>query len=591
MKSSPTNLPRLLKATTLLSLLWLLNLAPALAEQPNVLLIVCDDLNDVIGHMGGHPQGATPNIDGLAARGASFTHAYSNNPICAPSRSSFMTGIYPHTSGNYAFAKWHENPILSNSKTLMEYFADAGYQVKGTGKIMHHRVNSQWQEYGNPGNQGPFAWDGAEAVGHPSVPEPFRSIGLLDGSFGSLADVPFGGTGGQGWSSYSWKYEEFVYVDDDNRTLMADEQNANWAAARIRNFADEKAANPNTDPLFLAVGFVKPHTPLFAPQKYFDMFPLDEIQLPEILQNDIDDTHYRDIFPATIKGSKMFDYFKASYPTLEEGLRYYVQAYLACTAFVDEQIGKVLDELEDNGLAENTIVILTSDHGWHLGEKDHLYKNSPWEEAGRVPFIVRAPGVSQSGSRPAAPISLIDLYPTLLDLCGLTNDNRKNSGGRPLDGFSIRPFLENPDTREWAGPDSALTMVHAVSDPRNPQPPEAGTVPEYEHYSLRSEHLRYVRYNDGVEELYDHRVDPYEWDNLADEPAYLDTLWEFRIRLGEFIPALEPEYTPGAWLYTYEIHKFLNTVVQDDWSYSYALNTWVYSDVTDPNWLFVVSPE
>jgi iduronate 2-sulfatase len=509
----------------------------AAGEQPNVLLIICDDLNDVIGHMGGHPQGSTPNIDGLAATGASFPRAYSNNPICAPSRSSFLTGIYPHTSRNYAFGKWFENTILANSKTLMQYFADNGYQVAGTGKLMHHHLAGEWQEFGNKGNQGPVAWDGTEAVGHPSVPEPFRSIGLLDGSFGSLADVPFGGTDGKGWSYYSWKYDPFYYNSDEDRSLMPDEVNARWAADRIAAHAQQKAANPGTAPLFLAVGFVNPHTPMFAPQKYFDMFPLESLQLPEILEGDKIDTHYKDLFPSTVRGIEMYQKLVASYPSPEEGLRHFVQAYLACTAFVDAQVGAVLEALEANGMADNTIVILTSDHGWNLGEKDHLYKNSPWEESGRVPLIVRAPGVSQPGSEPGAPVSLIDLYPTLVDLCGLTGDTRKNAAGRPLDGFSVRPFLEDPSTRAWDGPDVALTMVHSNA---SFNPPGVGDDPRYEHYSLRSEHFRYIRYSDGSEELYDHRVDPFEWNNVVNNPEHAGTVEAFRGKLDTFLPVEEP---------------------------------------------------
>jgi iduronate 2-sulfatase len=520
--------------------LCLISISFALAadERPNVLLIVCDDLNDVIGHMGGHPQGSTPHIDGLAQTGSSFPRAYSNNPICAPSRSSFMTGIYPHTSRNYAFDKWYENTVLANSKTMMQYFAENGYAVAGTGKIMHHHRAGEWQEFGIKGNQGPFAWDGTEAVGHPSVPEPFRSVGLLDGSFGSLADVPFGGVDGKGWSYFSWKYDPFYYNSDEDRSLMPDEINAEWAANRISGHAQAKASDPDTGPLFLAVGFVNPHTPMFAPQKYFDMFPLETLQLPEILEGDKADTFYKDLFPSTVKGIKMYEELIASYPTPEEGLRHFVQAYLACTAFVDAQVGTVLEALETHGMADNTIVILTSDHGWNLGEKDHLYKNSPWEESGRVPLLIRAPGVSQPGGQPGAPVSLIDLYPTLVDLCGLTGDTRKNDQGRPLDGFSLRPFLENPSTRDWDGPDVALTMVHSNASTK---PPEVGDDPRYEHYSLRSEHFRYVRYNDLSEELYDHRVDPFEWNNVADSPEHAQTIEAFREKFDAFLPVDEPQ--------------------------------------------------
>ncbi|MEX0321786.1 MAG: sulfatase [Puniceicoccaceae bacterium] len=565
-------------------ILFLANLLQA-QDRPNVLLIVCDDLNDFVGHMGGHPQGYSPNIDALAESGASFVHAYSNNPICAPSRSSFLTGIYPHTSGNFAFAEWFENEVLANSKTLMQYFSENSYQVAGCGKTMHHHKADEWQEYGPKIGQGPVAWDGNGPVAMPSVPEPYRSVGLLDGSFGSLAQVPFVGEAGKGWSLYAWKYEPFHYNSDEDRDLLPDERSAQWAVNRLTAHAQQKAANPDADPLFLAVGFYKPHTPMVAPQKFFEMFPLESIQLPTILANDNLDTHYKDIFPESTKGIKLFNALKASYPTIEEGLAHFLQAYLACVAFVDEQIGVVLDALDTNGLADDTIVILTSDHGWNLGEKDYLFKNSPWEESDRVPFIVRAPGISHAGSRPVAPVSLIDIYPTLVDLCGLTGDTRKNDMGKPLDGSSIRPLLENPQSSEWAGPDVALTMVKYTKDDRNPQPPEAITDALYQHYSLRSEHFRYIRYNDGVEELYDHRNDPFEWNNLAGDAEHESVLREFRLRLGAFF---KPNVS-GAWMYTFDLDAFQLADFGDGWSWSLALDSLVYGANDEPGWLFVVN--
>jgi iduronate 2-sulfatase len=419
---------------------------------------------------------------------------------------------------------------------------------------------------------------------------------------------------------------------------MADEIVANWAVNRIATHAQQKAGNPDAAPLFMAVGFYNPHTPMVAPQKYFDMFPLETLQLPEILQGDKADTHYKDLFPSTVRGIEMYEKLVASYPTAEEGLLKFVQAYLACTAFVDAQIGAVLDALEANGMADNTIVILTSDHGWNLGEKDHLYKNSPWEESGRVPLVIRAPGVSQPGTQPGAPVSLIDLYPTLVDLCGLTGETRKSDEGRPLDGFSLRPFLENPATRDWDGPDVALTMVHAHGSSK---PAGADDHPRYEHYSLRSENFRYVRYNDGSEELYDHRVDPYEWNNIANQPEHAELIETFRKKLESFILSqwagysiLEDGYVDtgngflswiwvgeegngqadwmypmalsqwaylpeslvssgsGAWCYLHETASLAPVDQRDNWFWSQALQTWSYSAseavTSGPGWVYVM---
>ena len=624
-------------------------LPAAAGDRPNVVFIICDDLNDFVGHLGGHPQAQTPHIDGLAATGSSFTRAYSNNPICAPSRSSFLTGIYPHTSGNFGFQPWYENDVLINSKTMMEHFADNGYHVAGTGKVMHHFKASVWPEFGTRGNAGPFPWDGTEAVGHPSVPEPFRSVGLRDGSFGSLADVPFAGEAGKGWSYSPGDYAPFRYESETDRDRMYDEINALWAADKIAGYATEQATNPEAAPFFLTIGFMRPHTPMFAPQKYFDMFPLETVQIPVILPGDAGDTHFRDIYPETVKGLAYYKRLEESYPTIEEGLRRFTQAYLACTAFLDDQVGVVLDALETHGVAENTIVILTSDHGWNIGEKEYLFKNSPWEESDRVPLVIRAPGISQAGSLPGAPVSLIDLYPTLVDLCGLQGHTRKNGSGRPFDRFSLRPFLADPDSRDWAGPDVTLTMIQHLSDPRNPQPADAETSPVFQNYSLRSEDFRYIHYNNGVEELYDHRTDPYEWENLAGYPTYAAILASFRLKLDTFLPdrtppdptvtwagyAVNPDgyantgrgfinwlwvgkdgaglanwryavtpgqwvYLPesylargaGAWIFTFETAALAPVDQRESWFFSSSLQTWVYSTsaavTSGPGWVYLI---
>jgi len=485
------------------------------ADRPNVVLIVCDDLNTDIGHLGGHPQARTPNIDRLARSGVSFRRAYSNNPICAPSRSSFLTGIYPHTSGNLFWAKWFENDILANSKTLMEHFRDNGYRVVGSGKLMHHFKRDVWDEFTHTADYGPMAYDGRQRVGHPSVPEPFRSIGPVDGSFAPLSDVPFGGRNGKGWIYGRWnKTQPFRYVSEDDRSPTPDERNAQWAADRIRKFAEA-----GTDqPFFLAVGFIRPHTPLHVPKKYFDMFPLDTLELPVIKPGDADDCHYRDVYDDDVKGLRYYATLGKSYPTIEDGLRAFLQAYLACVAAVDDQIGVILDAVDQSGLKEDTIVIVTSDHGWHNGQKQYLFKNSPWEESTRVPFVVRAPGVTKPRGIAEHPIALIDLFPTLVDLCNVKGDTRKNEQGRPLDGYSVRPFLENPTSRDWTGPDGALSMIYAGAKSKTGLTPADIKDPAKQHWSLRTERWRYVLYNNGAEELYDHVNDPYEWTNLAEDP-------------------------------------------------------------------------
>lgn len=494
----------------------------AAKERPNVVLIVCDDLNDYVTVLGGHPQARTPHLEKLAASGVAFRHAYSNNPICAPSRSSFLTGIYPHQSRNMFFDYWFKNPVLANSKTLSHYFRDNGYYVVGSGKVMHHVRVEEWDEYAYKPDYGPFVFDGQERVAHPSVPEPFRSIGPVDGSFAPLSDLPYPDdtTGSKGWIYGTWgKTVPFRYRSETDRDPTPDERNARWAAERIRRFAE----TPGQRPFFLAVGFIRPHTPLHVPKKYFDMFPKDRLQLPLIKPHDADDCHYAEVISPESKGLKYFRLLCESYPSCGEGIKAFMQAYLASIAAVDECIGEVVEAVDNSPLRDNTIIVVTSDHGWTMGQKDYLFKNSLWEESTRVPLVIRAPGVTVPGGIVEHPVALIDLYPTLADLCNLTGDNRKNEKGHPLDGYSLRPFLENPATTEWDGPPGALTMVYAG--------PESKNDPAKQHWSVRTRRWRYILYNNGAEELYDHDNDPHEWTNLADDPAYASQKAELRALL------------------------------------------------------------
>ncbi len=226
-------------------------------------------------------------------------------------------------------------------------------------------------------------------------------------------------------------------------------------------------------------------------------------------------------------GTRLFSVLVASYPSQDEALRHFIQAYLASVASIDELIGQILDTIDNSPLKDNTIVILTSDHGWGMGEKDYLYKNSLWQESTQVPLIVRAPGTAKAGARVDHPVSLIDLYPTLIDLCGLTGDTRKNDEGRPLDGHSLSPFLEDPQTDQWSGPDEVLTALYKWA--RFYDPAEQS-------YALRSKDWRYIRYANGKEELYHDAVDPYEWDNLADDGKYAAKIEYFRKRLKARLP-------------------------------------------------------
>ena len=512
----------------------------ALAKKPNVLLIVCDDLNDYIETMGGHPQSKTPHLKKLIESGVSFSQAHCNIPICNPSRASFATGIYPHTSQQFGFEDWDKNEILQNSRTMMAHFSSHGYHTLGTGKVMHNRDHQEWDEYGHPSDYGPFLFDGKDKIPHLDVPSPFRDdFGIIDGTYGPLEKVshkrsPITGKH-YSWKTGGWRSQrELKYESEKDRDATGDELNAQWAIQRLKELADAK----DSKPFFMGVGFVRPHTPLIVPQEYFDRFPLDTLELPIIKRGDAEDT-----FKHTVnskeddrsgdRGTKMYDSLVASYGGDRVlALKKFVQAYLASVASVDDLVGELLQALEETGLHKNTIVIFTSDHGWGNGEKDYVYKNSLWQESTRVPLIIRAPGVSRAGKECKRPVSLIDLYPTLLDLCGLPGSTQKNEKGRPLDGFSMKPFLQNPEKGKWKGPDYALTALYKWAQYYDPAK---------QSYSMRFEDWRYVRYENGREELYHTAKDDHEWNNLALDPSFSVQLEGFRKQLLSVIPESIPE--------------------------------------------------
>ena len=511
-----------------------------LGDKPNVLLIVCDDLNDYVETLGGHPQTRTPNIRKLIDSGVSFTQAHCNIPICNPSRASFATGIYPHTSKQFGFEDWDKNEILKNSRTMMDHFGRNGYHTLGTGKVMHNRDRQEWKEFGYPSDYGPFLYDGKDRIPNLSVPAPFRDdFGIIDGNFGPLENISAKISPDPG-KAYSWqtggwrKQRAMKYISDEDRDPTGDELNAQWAVKRLNELAKEK----DRKPFFMGVGFVRPHTPLIVPQKYFDLFPLDSIQLPRILEGDADDTFKHTVTSKADdrsgdRGTKMYDSLVASYAGDRElALKKFIQAYLASVTSVDDLVGDILQALEQTGLDKNTIIIFTSDHGWGNGEKDYLYKNSLWQESTRVPLIIRAPELSNIGNKCEHPVSLVDLYPTLLDLCDLPSNTMKNDKGRPLDGFSLKPLLADPENGKWNGPEYAITAMYKWSQYYDPA---------FQNYSLRFKDWRYIRYENGKEELYHTAKDDHEWNNLALDVKFEKKLFKFRQTLLSVIPKSAPE--------------------------------------------------
>lgn len=475
--------------------------------RPNVLFIICDDLNDYAGVFGGHPQARTPNLDKFAASGVRFVNAQSNAPVCCPSRNSLFTGVYPHASKDFGWTKLKSQPVLMHNKTMMQFFQENGYKTYGSGKLTHDHIAQDWDDWGMKvaHNYGPVYFDGEERVANPSVPNPFAAIGPIDGSFGRLSagGISPGVRGEKGWI-YGGDGEPFRYINDEDRDLLQDEKHVQWAVNKFKEL--EAATNPQ--PFFMGIGFVRPHTPLHVPDKYFDMFPLENLVLDKWLPDDKNDTYYVENIQGEDKGPRYYKTLLASYGGDRDlALKHFLQAYLACVAFIDDQIGQLLEGLDNSAFKDNTIVVLTSDHGWQMGEKDYLFKNSPWEESARIPLIIRTPD-AKAGRQVIHPVSLVDLFPTLIDLASLTGDNRTSPLGAPLGGYSLRPFLEGHD-KAWKGPKGALSIVGNFG---------ISIAVDKQNYAYRTPRWRYIRYSSGDEELYDHRKDPFEWTNLAKDP-------------------------------------------------------------------------
>lgn len=430
-------------------------------DKPNVLFIAIDDLNDYINCMDGAISVPTPNIDRLAQQGTLFTNAHCQAPICGPSRASIMTGLYPSTTGNYlqlndANIK-KSNDAVSNATFMPDYFEKYGYKTMAVGKIFHGGDGvKSFDEYG-----GRFEWFG---------PKPKKKMGY------DLSKLP---------NKIGKTYTDWgPYPAQDS--LMTDYKSAKWAVNKLDQEYDQ--------PFFLAVGFVRPHVPWHAPQKWFDMFPLDSIETPPYKKDDYDDISP---FAQKVMEAPMM-------PTTEELIKLgewkkAVQAYMACIAFVDAQVGKVLDALENSKHADDTVIVLWSDHGYHLGEKNRFAKMSLWERDTRTVLIIKDLEERQT-QKCDAPVQLIDIYPTLLDICNLPTSEK-------LEGHSLKSLIENPN-KKWKYP--ALSFYGE------------GNI------AVRDDQYRLIKYEDGSLELYDMQKDPNEWHNLAKDKKYRNIIKKLR---------------------------------------------------------------
>lgn len=469
-------------------------------SRPNVLFIAIDDLNDWVGFLQGHPQTRTPNMDRLAARGVAFANAHCAAPLCSPSRAAVFSGREPFTSGVYGNND-DLRKIAPQLVLLSHHFRAQGYQTFGTGKILHQKRSDLFDETFLPEQRwSPFdpkqvnytpeelpskATDNPRHVvamgpGKPPVILPLNRM-----PSDRRPDSP-------GGESFDWGP---VDVPD---SAMGDTKITDWAIDRL--------GARHENPFFLAVGYYRPHIPLFAPAKYFAPFPAEAMQLPATLANDLDDlgptARQIALDPVTAGSHASVLKYNQWKPA--------VAAYLACVHYVDAQIGRMLDALDASPHKDNTIIVLWGDHGWHLGEKQHWGKWTGWERSTRVPLAI-APAARDrarfaAGQTSRQPVTLVDLYPTLVDLCGLPPP----PGG--LDGQSLRSVLREPDRPTGR---AVVTTFYG------------------EHFSVRDQRWRYLRYRDNTEELYDLEGDPNEFRNLAAAPEHAAV----KSRLAAAIPA------------------------------------------------------
>ena len=459
-------------------LVMLASTGASLSSQPqqrarlNVLFLIADDLNNDLGTYGAPVR--SPNIDKLAARGVRFDRAYSQYPLCSPSRSSLLTGRRPNATG--VLANPDKNPMsphfrekLPDAVTLPQLFKTSGYLAARVGKLYH---------YGVPLNIGTAGLDDYRSWDLTINPRG-RDREILDRVF-SLKPGQFGAT-------LSW-------LADDGKDA---EQTDGIAAAEAVRLLERFKRNKES--FFLAVGFYRPHTPYVAPKRYFDMYPRDRIALPVLSEADRSRTP-----PAAYRTAGGF---KEQDSMTDEQRRQAIQAYWASTTFMDAQVGHVLDALDRLGFSDNTIVVFTSDHGYHLGDHGLWQKMSVFERSARVPLIIALPGAKNRGVAARGLAELVDLYPTLAELAGLQPTTT-------LDGVSLVPLLENP-----AGTvkDGAFTQVNNG-------------------FSVRTDRWRYTEWDEGKDGavLHDMDKDPAETTNLAGDPAHAATVTGLKARLAAY---------------------------------------------------------
>ena len=449
---------------------------PAIAaDRPNVLMIAIDDLNDWVEPLGGHPDVKTPAMKKLANRGVTFTNAHCQAPLCNPSRTSLMTGLRPTTTGVYGLSPWFRTvPEFADVTTMPQHFQKQGYYTLIGGKIYHGRNGRGNKEECD--TWGPGAGVGVKPKQKLIPPTPGGNHPLMD------------------WGTFDHKDED-----------KGDWKVASWAVDEIQKMPEDK-------PFFLSVGFFLPHVPCYATQKWFDLYPEESVTMPPILKGDRDDT----------PESSWFIHWDLPEPRLSwmEGnnqTKNLVRSYLASVSFVDSQVGRVIDALEKSPHADNTMVVLWSDHGYHMGEKLITGKNTLWQRSTHVPLILAGPGI-EANKQCNQPAELLDLYPTLSELAGLNVPDH-------VEGLSLVPQIKDQETtRERPAICTHNAGNHSVSDTR----------------------WRYIVYADGAEELYDRSADPYEHVNLLADGKDRSQLASVVAELAKWIPKNNKPLAPGS---------------------------------------------
>jgi arylsulfatase A-like enzyme len=466
--------------------------ASAAEKRPNVLFLSVDDLNDWIGCLNGYPGVKTPNLDRLAQRGVLFSNAHCASPLCNPSRTALLTGLRASTTGIYNNEQWWR-PVLPNVVTIPQAFRAAGYHVAGAGKVFHHVV----------GHNPPDQWDEFQ-------------LQEFDDNWYRRLDY------------YPWVKKVPNPPGHPYNGLKNFQGEFDWGVLPkpAREYGDMKAVNFGQQflkrkldkPFFLAIGLWHPHIPMFAPQSYFDLYPASEVRLPPIKADDL-----ADLPPAA---QKMAAFRRDEHERIvKEGKwRDAVRAYLASISFADAMIGQMLDALDESPYAKNTTIVFWSDNGWHLGEKQHWHKSTLWERSTHVPMIWAGAGIKEPGVTRTQPVNLLDIYPTLVDVCDLPKRSQ-------LEGLSLDPLLRNS---------------------RAKRPPTVSTYLEGNH-SVRDDRWRYTRYQDGSEELYDRHADPNEWENIANQARYT----RLKAKLARWMPRENAKPAPEKPAYDFDPAKHI----------------------------------